>query len=61
MAAAMCLSAVAGVKQSATASEYQVKSTLPILSEEKHTSCQLIAGFNLTMIYCSGEFEVYDT
>ena len=52
---------VSAVEQSATASEYQVKTTLPILSEQKHTSCQLTAGFNLTMIHCADEFEVYDT
>lgn len=40
---------------------YDFITTLPILSEELHTSCQVHSGYNLTMIYCSDSFEVYDT
>lgn len=58
--AAICLSAAFGAKQGPNG-EFQVKTTLPILSEELHHSCFLTAGYNLTMITCSGQFEVYDT
>ena len=40
---------------------FDVKTTLPILTEEYHTSCTLKSGYNLTMITCTGQFEVYDT
>ena len=52
--------ATVAVEQSA-AGAFQVKTTLPILSETLHHSCELTAGYNLTMITCSGQFEVYDT
>ena len=41
--------------------DYDFKTTLPILDDEFHTSCQVHSGYNLTMIHCSDQFEVYDT
>ena len=37
------------------------RDTLPILGDEYHTSCTLHSGYNLTMIRCADQFEVYDT
>ena len=31
------------------------------MTDEFHTSCKIHSGFNLTMIHCSDQFEVYDT
>ena len=40
---------------------YDLKTTLPIQEDEEHRNCQLLAGFNLTLIHCDDQFEVYDT
>ena len=31
------------------------------MNDKFHTSCRLHAGYNLTMINCADQFEVYDT
>ena len=40
---------------------FEFRTTLPILGDQFHTSCQLHAGYNLTMIHCNDQYEVYDT
>ena len=58
----MLLQEVSGVKQLEDNDKvYDLKTTLPIQEDEEHRNCQLLAGFNLTLIHCDDQFEVYDT
>ena len=62
LATLLLLQQVHGVKQQEeNETVYDLKTTLPIQEDEEHRNCQLLAGFNLTMIHCDDQFEVYDT
>jgi len=50
-----------GVYAVVNTNTYDFKTTLPILGDEYHTSCQVHSGYNLTLVHCSDQFEVYDT
>ena len=58
---AMLLTAPVRALEQAEDGEFEFKKTLPILGDQLHTSCMLHSGYNLTMIHCSDQFEVYDT